>query len=67
MSRRLGAILAILGGGLALAIAAYVFVVDFPRGLIVLACVFARAGPGLVRAAAPRQPALAGGVAEPGS
>jgi diacylglycerol kinase family enzyme len=41
MSRRLGAILAILGGGLALAIAAYVFVADFPRGLVVLACVFA--------------------------
>ena len=41
MSRRLGAILALLGGGLALAIAAYVFVADFPRGLIVLACVFA--------------------------
>jgi diacylglycerol kinase family enzyme len=41
MSRRLGAILAILGGGLALAIAAYVFVADFPRGLIVLACVAA--------------------------
>src|SRR4249919_2470621 len=41
MSRRLGAILAILGGGLALAIAAYVFVADFPRGLAVLACVFA--------------------------
>ena len=39
MSRRLGAILAILGGGLALAIAVYVFVADFPRGLIVLACV----------------------------
>jgi diacylglycerol kinase family enzyme len=41
MSRRLGAILALLGGGLALAIAAYVFVADFPRGLAVLACVFA--------------------------
>jgi diacylglycerol kinase family enzyme len=41
MSRRLGAILALLGGGLALAIAAYVFVADFPRGLLVLACVFA--------------------------
>jgi diacylglycerol kinase family enzyme len=41
MSRRLGAILALLGAGLALAIGAYVFVVDFPRGLIVLACVFA--------------------------
>jgi diacylglycerol kinase family enzyme len=41
MSRRLGAILALLDGGLALAIAAYVFVADFPRGLVVLACVFA--------------------------
>jgi diacylglycerol kinase family enzyme len=39
MSRRLGAILAILGGGLAIAIAVYVFVADFPRGLLVLACV----------------------------
>jgi diacylglycerol kinase family enzyme len=44
MSRRLGAILAIIGGGLALAIAAYVFVADFPRGLIVLACVFGALG-----------------------
>lgn len=41
---RLGAILAIGGGGLALAIAAYVFVADFPRGLIVLACVFGALG-----------------------
>ncbi len=41
MSRRLGATLALLGGGLAIAIAAYVFVADFPRGLAVLACVFA--------------------------
>ena len=39
MSRRLGAVLALLGGGLALVIAAYAFVVDFPRGPIVLACV----------------------------
>ena len=39
MSRRAGAILALLGGGLAVAIATYVFVADFPRGLIVLACV----------------------------
>jgi hypothetical protein len=43
MSRRLGVILALLGGGLALAIAAYVFIADFPRGLVVLACVFAPA------------------------
>ncbi len=40
MSRRLGAILALAGGSLALAIAVYVFVADFPRGLAVLACVF---------------------------
>jgi diacylglycerol kinase family enzyme len=44
MSRRLGAVLALLGGGLALAIAAYVFVADFPRGLVVLACVLAALG-----------------------
>jgi diacylglycerol kinase family enzyme len=44
MSRRLGAIVAILGGGVAIAIAAYVFFADFPRGLIVLACVFAGLG-----------------------
>ncbi len=39
MSRRLAAIAALLGGGLALALAAYVFFSDFPRGLIVLVCV----------------------------
>jgi hypothetical protein len=39
MSRRLAAIVAVLGGGVALALAVYVFVADFPRGLIVLACV----------------------------
>jgi hypothetical protein len=44
MSRRLGAIVAILGGTVALAIAAYVFAADFPRGLIVLACVFGALG-----------------------
>jgi diacylglycerol kinase family enzyme len=52
MSRRLGAIVAILGGAAALAIAAYVFVADFPRGLIVLACVvgaFGAAWIGLLR------------------
>jgi hypothetical protein len=35
---------AILGGGIALAAAAYVFVADFPRGLIVLACVIGALG-----------------------
>jgi diacylglycerol kinase family enzyme len=44
MSRRLAAIVAILGGGVALALAAYVFVADFPRGLIVLACVLGALG-----------------------
>jgi diacylglycerol kinase family enzyme len=37
--RRLGAIAAIFGGTAALAIAVYAFVADFPRGLVVLACV----------------------------
>jgi len=40
MNPRLGAILALLGGAVALALALEVFVVDFPGGLIVLACVF---------------------------
>jgi diacylglycerol kinase family enzyme len=44
MSRRLGAIVAILGGGVALATALYIFVADFPRGLVVFACVFAALG-----------------------
>ncbi len=39
MSRRLAALVAILGGGIATATAVYVFVADFPRGLVVLACV----------------------------
>jgi diacylglycerol kinase family enzyme len=41
MSRRAGAIVAILGGGVAVVLAAVVFVTDFPRGLIVFACVLA--------------------------
>jgi diacylglycerol kinase family enzyme len=44
MSRRLGAIVAILGGAVALAASAYAFVTDFPRGLIVFACVFGTLG-----------------------
>jgi hypothetical protein len=39
MSRRLAAIVAILGGAVAIGLAAYAFVTDFPRGLIVFACV----------------------------
>jgi diacylglycerol kinase family enzyme len=57
MSRRLAAILAILGGGVALALAAYVFVADFPRGLIVVACVLGALGAawlGLLRRGAAR-------------
>lgn len=44
MSRRTGAIVALLAGAVALALAAYVFVSDFPRGLIVLICVVAAMG-----------------------
>jgi diacylglycerol kinase family enzyme len=41
MSRRLGAIAAIVGGTVAVAVSAYVFIADFPRGVVVLACVLA--------------------------
>ncbi len=41
MSRRLGAILALLGGAVSLALGFEVFVTDFPGGLIVLVCVVA--------------------------
>ncbi len=41
MSRRLGAIVALLGGAVALVLAVYVFVTEFPAGLIVLACLLA--------------------------
>ena len=44
MSRRLGAIAALLGGAIAVAAAFYVFVSDFPRGLVVLGCVLAALG-----------------------
>jgi diacylglycerol kinase family enzyme len=57
MSRRLGALAAILGGGIALATAIYVFVADFPRGLIVVACVAGALGAawyGLLRRGARR-------------
>lgn len=39
MSRRLGAIVALAGGAVALALGVEIFVADFPNGLIVLACV----------------------------
>ena len=39
MSRRLAALVALGGGGLSIAGATYVFVADFPRGLIVVLCV----------------------------
>ncbi len=57
MSRRPGALVALLGAGAAVALAVYVFISDFPRGLIVLACVLAALGAawfGLLRRAARR-------------
>jgi diacylglycerol kinase family enzyme len=57
MSRRLGAIVALLGGAIAVAGALYVFVSDFPRGLIVFVCVLAALGSawfGLLRRGAGR-------------
>jgi diacylglycerol kinase family enzyme len=62
MSRRAGAIVAILGGAVALALAAVVFVTDFPRGLVVFACVLAAlatAWVGLLRRGAQRLLGLA--------
>ena len=44
MSRRLGAIAALLGGAIAVVAAFYVFVSDFPRGPIVFVCVLAALG-----------------------
>ncbi len=41
MSRRFAALVAVGGGAVAIAGAAYVFISDFPRGLIVLVCVLA--------------------------
>jgi diacylglycerol kinase family enzyme len=57
MSRRPGAILALLGGTVALALAFEVFVADFPGGLIVVACVLAAllaAWLGILRRGLPR-------------
>jgi diacylglycerol kinase family enzyme len=39
MSRRLAAIAALLGGAIAIGLASYAFVTDFPRGLVVFVCV----------------------------
>lgn len=52
MNRRLAAVLALLCGLVAVATAAYAFVADFPRGLVVFACVvlaLAAAWTGLLR------------------
>jgi diacylglycerol kinase family enzyme len=57
MRRRVGAIVAILGGGAAIGLAVYAFVTDFPRGLVVLVCVLgalAAAWMGLLRRGAAR-------------
>ncbi len=62
MSRRSGAILAILGGLVAIASGAFVFVDEFPHGLIVFACVLAALGAawfGLLRRGPRRWLALA--------
>jgi diacylglycerol kinase family enzyme len=44
MSRRLAALVAVSGGAVAIAAAAYVFISDFPRGLVVLLCVLVALG-----------------------
>jgi diacylglycerol kinase family enzyme len=62
MSRRLGAIVAILGGGVSLGVATYVFFADFPAGIVVLGCVVAAlavAWYGLLRRGARRMLATA--------
>lgn len=62
MSRRPGAIVAILGGLVAVAAGTFVFVDEFPGGLIVFACVFAALGAawfGLLRRGLRRWVALA--------
>lgn len=62
MSRRLGAIVAILGGLVAVAAGTFVFVDEFPHGLIVFACVLAALGAawfGLLRRGPRRWIALA--------
>lgn len=62
MSRRAGAIAAILGGLLAVAAGIFVFVDEFPGGLIVFACVFGALGAawfGLLRRGPRRWIALA--------
>ncbi|HSS33727.1 MAG TPA: diacylglycerol kinase family protein [Solirubrobacterales bacterium] len=62
MSRRLGAIVALSGGAVALALAIEIFVADFPNGLIVVACVLlalAAAWLGLLRRGAARLAGMA--------
>jgi diacylglycerol kinase family enzyme len=62
MNRRLAATVALLGAIVAVAVAAYVFVSDFPRGLFVFACVVLAlvvAWIGLLRRGFPRVAGLA--------
>jgi len=62
MSRRAGALVAILGGLLAVAAGTFVFIDEFPHGLIVFACVFGALGSawfGLLRRGPRRWIALA--------
>jgi diacylglycerol kinase family enzyme len=64
--RRLGAIVALVGGAAAVAIGTYAFVANFPRGLVVLACVLAAlvsAWLGLLRRGLARWVGLAAAVA----
>jgi hypothetical protein len=44
MSRRLGAIAAIVGAAVAVGVSTYAFVADFPRGVVVLACILVAFG-----------------------
>lgn len=62
MSRRGAAILALLGGAIAVGLGAYVFVSDFPRSLVVFVCIFgalAAAWIGLLRRGLPRLAGIA--------
>jgi diacylglycerol kinase family enzyme len=62
MSRRPAAIVALLGGAVALGVAAYVFISDFPRGLVVFLCILgalAATWMGMLRRGLPRLAGMA--------
>ena len=68
MSRRSGAILALLGARSRLGVAAiYAFITDFPRGLVVFACVLGALAAAWMRAAAARRPRASRGWPSPRS